>query len=191
MIDIDDTLLFNDDELAMLSGEFTSDPAYSHAARHYVFVYGTMRHHERNHERLHRNPKATFVGMATTARAAFRLMFWGNYRQISPVITFKSPGKYLRGELYDVRGPLLRELDACEGYPSTYDRIEIPVETPALGRISAFCYMYPVQYDGKRAKPVSHDTFPHLVRQNGNVIEYVSNFRRSTGTKISCKTCKT
>lgn len=191
MIDIDDTLLFNDDELAMLSGEFISDPDYSRAARHYVFVYGTMRHHERNHERLHRNPKATFAGMATTARAAFRLMFWGDYRNISPVVTHKSSGNYLRGELYDVRGPLLWELDVCEGYPTTYDRVEIQVETPSLGRIKAFCYMYPALYDGKRNKPVSHETFPHLVRRYGNVIEYVSDFRGSTGNTISCKICTT
>lgn len=127
-VDIDDNLIFRDDELAMLSRDFDSNPDYNRVLRHRLFVYGTMRQGAVNHSRLHQCPKTRFLGYVET-EPLFDLLIWQKSTGTSvPIVTTKTLGNAsIAGELYEVSGSLLKTLDLCEGHPDVYERVKAAI----------------------------------------------------------------
>lgn len=84
-----------------------------------VFVYGTLRRGEGNHDLL---ATAEFLGMARTA-ADFLLFDLGAY----PAVVAQPAGQGIAivGELYAVDEATLAQLDALEEHPDYYVRHEI------------------------------------------------------------------
>lgn len=114
---------------AQLSGYVQENPEYGAGRRHLLFVYGTMKTGLRNHGRL---AKARCLGQAVTRGECF--LMWTKRvpgtKLLAPVVqpdgTFR-----IRGELYEVDGPTLSEIDLCEGHPVVYERLQVDIDLDA------------------------------------------------------------
>lgn len=180
MTEIDETLIFDDDELALLRDDFVSDPAYSRAMRHIVFVYGTMRTGQRNHDRLH-VPGVTFLGKAQTFDGEFDIRIKRcRCGHKAPVAI---PGAmYIRGEVYEVPGSVLRDLDLCEGHPDVYKRTAIQIG----GLRDAWIYLY-------MDDDYLHGMITDKAKMRQHGIHYHSSFNAveyfECPTDTNCSTC--
>jgi len=95
---------------------------------HRVFVYGTLLRGEVNHHRL---AGAELLGACRT-EPCFTLFNLGAYPGLG-----RGGRTAVAGEVYQVDGAGLRQLDRLEDYPRLYDRQLIPT---AFGR--AWVYLY-------------------------------------------------
>lgn len=121
-------------------GSFVSEnPEYGLKRRHLLFVYGTMKRGLRNHGRL---AKAKFVDHATTVGNCYLMstkkMAGGH---LAPVVNLNGLFQ-VRGELYEVDGPTLAEIDLCEGHPLTYERLDVMVNVDHDGGGPLRVWMY-------------------------------------------------
>jgi len=177
-MDIDETLLFDEDELAMLSRDFVNDPDYSRAARHVLFVYGTMKQGHINHNRLHQDGRTKFLGHAKTETPEYDLGIW-HKKDDTRVPVAQDGDHYLCGELYEITGPMLQMVDLCEGHPTTYKRIRILV-----GGDKAWMYFF----TGWTITPRAPEITEYAVKQARgkwiNKMEY-----RAWKNPIKCKIC--
>ncbi len=82
-----------------------------------VFVYGTLRAGESNHDWL---AGARYMGDWVTP-PRYRLTDLGPY----PVLS-RGGGTAVAGEVYRISRLMLQRLDVLEAYPSEYDRVLIP-----------------------------------------------------------------
>jgi gamma-glutamylaminecyclotransferase len=89
---------------------------------HLVFVYGTLKRGQHNHNRF--LATSTFLGPATTAER-WR-MITGGYPVVLPNHHRAGAGR-IRGELYEVDDQTLEALDRLEGNGHLYLRREVPV----------------------------------------------------------------
>ena len=107
--------------------------------RYRVFVYGTLMRGERAHAFL---SGARFVGEYCLKDYAMYDLGW--YPGICP-----SPGDAVYGELYEVDGDMLREMDGYEGEGRLYHRTQVTVRNGAEKR-SAFVYVYAQEIFGEK-----------------------------------------
>ena len=104
-----------------------------------VFVYGTLRQGEVNHYFLE---TARFLGGHTT-QAHYKMFSLGTY----PAVVSGGPDSIV-GEVYQVDGRTMCQLDGLEGYPHAYTRRLLP--TP-WGR--AWIYLYREPVTGRKRIP--------------------------------------
>lgn len=86
-----------------------------------VFVYGTLRKGERNHDFFLAKNNAKFIGVTQTPPGF--LMFCP--RSVPYVIKVEGFVGQVYGEVYEVDKQTLRRLDDLEGHPHAYKREEI------------------------------------------------------------------
>ena len=84
-----------------------------------VFVYGTLKQGYGNHCLLE---DSTFLGKCTT-EPEFTLH---SLYAFPAVLPFGNTA--IKGEVYEVDDKTFKRLDRLEGYPSLYERIQIPTE---------------------------------------------------------------
>lgn len=105
-----------------------------------VFVYGTLRRGQRNHDALR---GARFVGAAATV-SRYTLRVDG----LLPYLDPREARYPVRGEVYEIGKAMLRALDHLEGHPAWYRRRVIPVHldhyAPGATRevVDAFAYFH-------------------------------------------------
>lgn len=102
--------------------------------KHLVFVYGTLRRGFVNHSLLE---SSCFVGMGRT------LEHYALYVGALPYVIRNDPVSPIIGELYEVDGKTLENLDDLEGHPDEYRREEVSVVSDNGEKISAWLYFYP------------------------------------------------
>ena len=90
-----------------------------------IFVYGTLRRGERAHARL---AGAPFLGEART-QAGYALIDLGAY----PGLVRAVSGQVV-GEIYEIDASRLVELDAYEGHPALFRRVELELDGSDGGR---------------------------------------------------------
>ncbi|MCG8017682.1 MAG: gamma-glutamylcyclotransferase [Candidatus Thiodiazotropha sp. 'RUGA'] len=101
-----------------------------------VFVYGTLRKHQVNHELLCR---ATYLGDHQT-QPVYKMFHLGSYPGV-----VKCGSTSISGEVYLVDALTMNQLDRLEGYPNAYTRELIP--TP-WGQ--AWIYLYRGSLQGRQ-----------------------------------------
>lgn len=195
MTDIDDNLIFDDDEIAMLSQEFLDNPEYSRAARHLIFVYGTMRRGCVNHDRLHQEKTTKYLGEYRTVdwNHSITLIRRPNDKIVPAVISRGWADHFIvKGELYEISGVTLATLDLCEGHPNVYRRRFLELQK-IKSRKTAIAQMYGYDHpihpseivvDGKEIIRIGSG----LVTNYGSkksIQEYLP-----TGTDTQCKKCE-
>ncbi len=122
------------------------------AATTRVFVYGTLRSGESNHDLL---ATAAPAGPARTA-PAFDLVSLG------PFPGMVAGGRTaVTGELYDVDPATLAALDRLEGHPRLYERLPIRLEDGALVE----AYLRPKHRADRRPRIPSGDWKQHQPRK--------------------------
>jgi len=82
-----------------------------------IFVYGTLRRGEANHALLHR---ARLLGYHCT-EPRYTLLDLGSYPGV-----VEGGHTAIRGEVYELDGPLFARVDELEDYPRLYNRRLIP-----------------------------------------------------------------
>lgn len=94
-----------------------------------VFVYGTLKKGEPNHHWLTevKNGVAKLIGSGTSEKK-FPLLIATKYN-IPFLLNKVGTGHCIKGEIYEVDGQMLLNLDDLEDYPKLYDRIQINVKT--------------------------------------------------------------
>lgn len=116
---------------------------------HSVFVYGTLKSGERNHQILSRR-KALYLGRTKTIEPYFVMVQFNSRStpgQFSPGV-FRGPLDVLEpgrivGEIFQVDDDTLAELDRLEGVGVNYNRVPIALEG---GRAA---HMYLKRRDGR------------------------------------------
>jgi len=100
-------------------------------------VYGTLKRGYGNYGRyLLARPGATFIAPATTVNK-MEMHDLGAYPF---VCKDGKPVAKLIGEVFEVDAEVFQDLDRLEGYPSFYDRMEIPVCLEDGTEITAWIY---------------------------------------------------
>ncbi len=112
--------------------------------KHEVFVYGTLRRGEGNHELLAR---AEFLGFSRT-EAAYTLYDLGAYPGV-----VVGGADVVHGELYRVDGATLAALDRLEEHPDYYRRETIVLNDGA----QAWIYLLPASEAAGAPRIVSGD----------------------------------
>jgi gamma-glutamylcyclotransferase (GGCT)/AIG2-like uncharacterized protein YtfP len=97
-----------------------------------VFVYGTLKSGQSNHRLLE---GAHYVGQAVTIRP-FHLLDNGGF----PVVIDERKHP-VAGEVYEVDGAILSNLDRLEGHPTWYKREEVTVDLGDTG-VQETAWMY-------------------------------------------------
>ena len=115
--------------------EHTPDtPTLSLQERHLVFVYGSLKKNNENHQML---DGSLFLGRAWTKLKSFVMI----HNHFPAVLMETGPDKKaIEGELYEVDIPTLKDLDCLEANGVLYKRRRVHVETD-LGK-SFHCWMY-------------------------------------------------
>lgn len=92
-----------------------------------VFVYGTLKKGEPNHEWLTKleNGTAKFVDNGTTC-TEYPLVVATRYN-VPFLLNKPSVGHKINGEIYSIDEEMLKNLDVLEDYPRLYDRKAIDV----------------------------------------------------------------
>ncbi|XP_077524418.1 gamma-glutamylaminecyclotransferase-like isoform X2 [Amblyomma americanum] len=100
-------------------------------AKHYVFVYGTLKTGEPNSAVMKdsKNGNATLIGTATTVKK-WPLVIASTYN-IPYLLYCEGKGHNVTGELYSVDDKMLATLDDFECHPKYYVRTEEDVEMSA------------------------------------------------------------
>lgn len=110
-----------------------------------MFVYGSLKRGHHNHEFL---TGSRFVADGTT-QPSYDMLDFGHYPAVVP------NGAYsIRGEVFLVTGTVLGMVDALEGHPMFFRRIEVPVRTDQ-GVVPAWMYLF--DGDHEDAAPVPAD----------------------------------
>jgi gamma-glutamylcyclotransferase (GGCT)/AIG2-like uncharacterized protein YtfP len=107
---------------------------------HLVFVYGTLKKGQGNHERCCLD-KASFVG---NGKISGRIYSLGAFPGLKPDNDSK-----VYGEVYKVDDTTLARLDRLEGHPRMYERKEIIVETNTNEFCEAWAYFYNGNVDNR------------------------------------------
>ena len=105
------------------------------AGVHPLFVYGTLRRGFRNHRLL---GDAPFFGTAKT-KARFAMYVSG-----VPYVVLREPVSQILGEVYEVDGLLLAELDIHEGHPRFYLRVLVDVALDTGAELKGWLYSFGV-----------------------------------------------
>lgn len=105
-----------------------------------LFVFGTLRRGERNHDRLDRRYERTIPALLR------------GFARIEPLMIARRPDAEVAGELFflpaDRYASILRDCDDLEGIPlgllagPCYRRLKVQVET-AEGPVTAWAYVHP------------------------------------------------
>lgn len=98
-----------------------------------VFVYGTLKKNCGNHALLER---AEFIGEASAD--GFVMLDLGPF----PACMQSDQGGTVYGEVYAVDDETFRRLDALEGYPDHYNRVETDVTLATTRKVKAWIYVY-------------------------------------------------
>ncbi|GAB6019341.1 hypothetical protein CHUAL_000933 [Chamberlinius hualienensis] len=111
--------------IAVASLSNTTEPAEMGWNR--LFVYGTLKRGEPNYKFMTdgEKGKAVFIGPATTNQK-WPLIIASKYN--IPFLLYKEgTGNFIEGEVFDVDNALLSTLDALEGHPHFYERLQYDV----------------------------------------------------------------
>ena len=112
---------------------------------HRVFIYGTLRHAQRNARQMQ---GARYVGMQRSA-PAFTLYDLGTYP--AAVAGGNTP---LIGEVHVVAPELLDRLDAFEGVPELYRRERVST-------VYGEAWIYVMKHVPRHARPIPHGDWVH------------------------------
>ena len=105
--------------------------------KHLMFVYGTLRKGQRNHDWL---GNAAVVGTCTTL-PRFTLVDAGGFPGVI------EPGEQsIVGEVYQISTHVLYDLDELEGYPQLFDRRMIDTK---FGSCWIYIYLQPHGFEPK------------------------------------------
>ncbi|XP_075543436.1 putative gamma-glutamylcyclotransferase CG2811 [Dermacentor variabilis] len=162
--------------------------------RHYVFVYGTLKSGERNHNFLNNtdNGYSTLVGQARTMKK-WPLVLLSAF-ELPCLLPCDGVGHEVCGEVYQVDDRMLEVLDHLERHPRFYARSQEDVEllSHGGGRLKAWIYFvrefdrellslpYVVNFTGKpgiewpefigdneKTRRFMEATFPEIIRTGG------------------------
>lgn len=128
-----------------------------------LFVYGTLLKGFGNHKHLMRN--ATFVGEGTTKGRMYALGISGTF----PGAKFEEDGT-IRGEVYEVTKPELKDIDALEGHHDNRKDLSLYYRRPVLVQMAdgtareALSYEY--QPDCDKRRPISSGDFRVYVKEH-------------------------
>lgn len=141
---------------------------------HRVFVYGTLKTTQPNHDILKEasNGIAKFIGKAVTEKA-YPLVV-ASSSNIPFLLPIEGKGKNIHGEVYSIDDKMLEFLDDFESHPTLYKRQKIPV---SLGDKSELCWCYLLQ----KSKPELLQ-LPFLESYDNNdpqVLKYVIRYKRT------------
>jgi gamma-glutamylaminecyclotransferase len=100
---------------------------------HLVFVYGTLRRRQWNHQLLH---SSKFLGMAKTKK------YYALYGNGVPFLSLTRPIVQVTGEIYSVDNATLSRLDELEGHPDAYKREQAEVVFQDGTDLSAWIYFH-------------------------------------------------
>ncbi|GFO30363.1 gamma-glutamylaminecyclotransferase [Plakobranchus ocellatus] len=95
---------------------------------HIVFVYGTLKTKQRNHD-IMTNPEtgsSKYLGVADTVLKYPMIV----YAELSVpfLLLLQGHGEYVEGELYEVDDAKLRSLDELEDHPNFYQRLPVQIK---------------------------------------------------------------
>lgn len=91
-----------------------------------VFVYGTLKKGQPNEYVMTKISNVKYLGLAVTC-AQYPLIIAGEWN-LPMLLDIEGEGKRVEGELYQVNGTALKQLDEFEGHPDFYKRKEIQVK---------------------------------------------------------------
>lgn len=97
-----------------------------------MFVYGSLKRGHTNHDLLMRS--RYFADGSTMP--TFEMLDFGHYPGVIEDGTYS-----IRGEVFLVTGAVMGIVDALEGHPFFYRRVEVPVRT-GKGVVPAWMYLY-------------------------------------------------
>ncbi|XP_071549996.1 putative gamma-glutamylcyclotransferase CG2811 isoform X2 [Panulirus ornatus] len=91
-------------------------------SRNLVFVYGTLKQKEPNHNWLTNKDhgKSHFIGSATSVEK--NLLVIASRYNIPYVLDAAGKGEHIQGEVYEVDDKMLANLDILESHPKYYER---------------------------------------------------------------------
>jgi gamma-glutamylcyclotransferase (GGCT)/AIG2-like uncharacterized protein YtfP len=104
----------------------------------YYFAYGSNLSHQ---QMARRCPESK--PMVTATLHDYKLIFTGrskNWKGGTATIKFEN-GSKVHGGIYEITEDDLTRLDSCEGYPTTYDKIEITAADKDSNQVQAITYM--------------------------------------------------
>ncbi|OQV14503.1 putative gamma-glutamylcyclotransferase [Hypsibius exemplaris] len=108
--------------------------------RHLVFVYGTLKAGEPNHDFLQPPHDAVFIGKGATVER-FPLVIASRYN-IPFVLDAVGQGNRIQGEVYEVDDNTLADLDELEKHPDYYKRRPTRIELFNPSATVLECGMY-------------------------------------------------
>ena len=116
------------------------------AAKHLLFVYGTLREGQGNHYHLEGGRL-----IARTSIEGYRMFSLGGFPGIQAL-----EGAIVEGEVYEIDDAILKRCDALEGHPTFYERTLVAFN-------GGMMWVYVYAGDARQ--------FPSIIsRQNGNQI---------------------
>ena len=100
-----------------------------------LFVYGTLKRGGLNHHYL---KGARFIGDAFTKEE------YALYISDFPLVVRGHAVSRIKGEAYEVKWPVLNQVDMLEDHPHLYFREEVPIILKATNRVlNAWMYFFP------------------------------------------------
>lgn len=130
---------------------------------HLVFVYGTLLRGLRNHHLL---AGARFVRADATV-GRFTLLDFDRYPAVVP-----EPRHPIVGELYEVDEGTLAALDALEGYPRWYDRVQVALRAgDASERAWMYVFNHPPEAEGVAYAVVDGGSWMTALEREGRLDE--------------------
>ncbi|XP_055947086.1 uncharacterized protein LOC129980729 [Argiope bruennichi] len=107
--------------------DFSKEKEGESHSHHLIFVYGTLKRNEPNHDLVTDSSKgkAIFEAMARTVQK-FPLVIASRYN--IPYLLYKGVGKHVIGELYKVDDAMLERMDELECNGKYYNRIKVEVQ---------------------------------------------------------------
>lgn len=103
----------------------------------YYFAYGSNLDQKQMIERC---PTASVLDKAQLLDYQLAFTIYAPHRQCGAADIVKAPTSEVWGLLYSISLEDLIQLDAIEGHPIHYRRIEVDVVTPSTGKITAATY---------------------------------------------------
>jgi len=127
---------------------------YQPDQRHMLFVYGSMKRGYPNHHRLTARPNNKFLGKVETMSSMFVMGTRTSERGLLVPVVYKlGLNNYnIYGELYEIDGPTLFNIDLAEGNPDIYKRENVTVFLSGTLH-GAHIYLYTKKFDGEQNDP--------------------------------------
>ncbi len=121
---------------------------YQPDQRHMIFVYGSMKRGYPNNARIVSRHGNKCLGKCSTMSSSFIMNTRDNKNGlIVPIARNAGLGNYdIYGELYDIDGPTLLNIDLAEGYPTIYKRERVTVFLSGT-LVGANVYLYTDYFD--------------------------------------------